>query len=225
MSLLRESLRYIQDNPQRFRDALLVHIRLSAYALGLALLIFVPLGVATSRSRRVGPAIVSLVAAVRVAPSLAILFLLFPYRRQIGAWFPYWDRTFTIALIALTVLAGPPLIINTDAGLRNVEAFLLESARGAGMDGRQVFARVQLPLAAPVIVSGIRTAAVEIIASATLAAFVGVGGLGRFITSGLTLFNFSILLVGAVPVALLALVAEATLAGVERWITPPARAS
>ena len=102
---------------------------------------------------------------------------------------------------------------------------MLESARGVGMNERQVFSRVQLPLAAPVIVSGVRTAAVEIIASATLAAFVGVGGLGRFITSGLTLYDFSILLVGAVPVALLALLAEATLAGVERLCTPPARPS
>lgn len=223
MSLLRESLQYIADNPDRFRAALLVHIRLSAYALGLALAIFVPLGVLTSRSRRIGPAIVSLVAALRVAPSIAVLFLLFPYRRQIGALLPFWDRTFTISLIALTVLAGPPLIINIDAGLRNVAGFMLESARGTGMNERQVFRQVQLPLAAPVIVSGIRTATVEIIASATLAAFVGVGGLGQFITSGLTLYDFSILLVGAIPVALLALVAEAMLAGVERLCTPPAR--
>jgi osmoprotectant transport system permease protein len=225
VNLLHESLRYIQDNPDRFRTALLVHIRLSAYALALALALFVPLGVLTSRSRRIGPAIVSVVATLRVAPSIAVLFLLFPYRREIGSLFPVWDRTFTISLIALTVLAGPPLIINTDAGLRGVAAFMLESARGVGMNERQVFSRVQLPLAAPVIVSGVRTAAVEIIASATLAAFVGVGGLGRFITSGLTLYDFSILLVGAVPVALLALLAEATLAGVERLCTPPARPS
>jgi osmoprotectant transport system permease protein len=225
VNLLHESLRYIQENPDRFRTALLVHIRLSAYALALALALFVPLGVLTSRSRRIGPAIVSIVATLRVAPSIAVLFLLFPYRRQIGSAFPFWDRTFTISLIALTVLAGPPLIINTDAGLRNVAGFMLESARGVGMNERQVFSKVQLPLAAPVIVSGVRTAAVEIIASATLAAFVGVGGLGRFITSGLTLYDFSILLVGAVPVALLALLAEATLAGVERLCTPPARPS
>jgi len=222
MSLLHQSLQYIQDNPERFRTAFLVHIRLSAYALALAIVIFVPMGALTSRSRRIGPAIVSVVAALRVAPSIAVLFLLFPYRRQIGSLFPFWDRTFTIALIALTILAGPPLIINTDAGLRNVAAFLLESARGAGMNERQVFTRVQLPLAAPVVISGVRTASVEIIASATLAAFVGVGGLGRFITSGLTLFDFSILLVGAIPVALLALLAEATLAGIERLCTPPA---
>ena len=88
MTLLHESLRYIQDNPERFRTALLVHIRLSAYALGLALALFVPLGVLTSRSRRIGPAIVSIVATLRVAPSIAVLFLLFPYRRQIGSLFP-----------------------------------------------------------------------------------------------------------------------------------------
>ena len=86
----------------------------------------------------------------------------------------------------------------------------------------QVFLRVQLPLALPVVVAGVRTAAVEVVASATLAAFVGAGGLGRFITSGLTLLDYSLLFVGAIPVALLALFAEASLAGIERLVTPPA---
>jgi osmoprotectant transport system permease protein len=90
------------------------------------------------------------------------------------------------------------------------------------MTGPQVFTRVQLPLALPVITAGVRTAAVEVIASATFAAFIGVGTLGRFITSGLTLYDFSLLLVGAVPVTLLALGAEVSLAGVERLVSTPA---
>jgi osmoprotectant transport system permease protein len=85
-----------------------------------------------------------------------------------------------------------------------------------------VLRKVQLPLALPVIIAGVRTAAVEVIASATLAAFVGVGSLGRFITSGLTLLDYSLLFVGAIPIAILALFAEASLAGVERLVTPPA---
>jgi osmoprotectant transport system permease protein len=158
-------------------------------------------------------------------PSIAVLFLLFPYRQEIGEFFPFWTTSFTLALVALTLLAGPPLIINADAGLRGVDPFVLENARGLGMNELQVFSRVQLPLALPVMIAGVRTAAVEVIASATLAAFIGAGGLGRFITSGLTLLDYSLLLVGAIPVTLLALSAEVSLAGLERLVTPPAAAS
>jgi osmoprotectant transport system permease protein len=222
LNLLRESLNYIADNQERFLEALRVHIELSVYSLVLAMLIFLPLGVLASRWGRIGPGVIGLVAAIRVVPSIAVLFLLFPYRREIGQLFPFWNTSFTLALVALTLLAGPPLIINADAGLRGVDRFALESARGLGMNELQVFGRVQLPLALPVMIAGIRTAAVEVIASATLAAFIGAGGLGRFITSGLTLYDFSLLLVGAIPVTLLALSAEVSLAGLERFVTPPA---
>lgn len=222
MENLRGALEYVQDNPARFRDALSVHVTLSLYALAAALIVFFPIGVLTSRSRRVGPALVGTLTAARVVPSIAVLFLLFPYRRELGTILPMFDRSFTLALIALTLLAGPPLIINTDAGLRSVDPAVLENARGLGMGEFQVFRLVQLPLALPVVIAGLRTAAVEVFASATLAAFVGAGSLGRFITSGLTLLDYRLLLVGAIPVTVLALTAEAILAGVERLVTPPA---
>ncbi len=216
METLRGSWNYIQDNPDRFLDALSVHVRLSLYALLAAILISVPIGILASRSHSIGPGLVAAVAAVRVIPSIAVLFLLYPYRKEIGAFFPSLDRSFSLALVALTLLAAPSIVINTDAGLRSVDSAILENARGLGMNAVQVFSRVQLPLALPVIVAGFRTAAVEVFASATLAAFVGAGSLGRFITSGLTLLDYRLLLVGAIPVTLLALTAEAVLAGVER---------
>jgi osmoprotectant transport system permease protein len=222
LDTIREALSYVEHNPDRFRDALSVHVRLSLFALLAAVAIFFPLGVLASRSKAVGPAILGVVSAARVVPSVAVLFLLFPYRREIGDLLPMFDRSFSLALIVLTILAGPPLIINTDAGLRSIDAAVLENARGLGMRGFQVFARVQLPLAMPVVIAGLRTAAVEVVASATLAAFVGAGSLGRFITSGLTLLDYPLLLVGAVPIALLAVGAEAILAGLQRWATPPA---
>ncbi len=212
MDLLRDALQYVRDDPDRFREALGVHLRLSLTSLLLALFIFVPLGILVSRSRRLGPMLVGAVAAVRVVPSLAVLFLLFPIM----------GPGFEPALVALTVLAGPPLVINTDAGLRNVDPAILENARGLGMNPFQVFARVQLPLALPVVVAGVRTATVEIIASAALAALIGAGGLGTFISSGLTLVDYRLLLVGAIPVTLLALLAETALGGIERLVTPPA---
>ena len=211
MELFREVVLYIRDNPERFREAVFVHIRLSATALFLGMAIFIPLGVISSRTTRVGPALVGAVSSLRVLPSLAIIFLLYP-----------WLGTgFQPALIALTILAGPALVINTDAALRNVSPAVREAAVGLGMNIAQAFARVELPLALPVIVAGVRTAAVEVIASATLAAFIGAGGLGAFITSGLTLLDTRLLLVGAIPVAALALTVELFLSGVERLVSPP----
>ena len=211
LDLLHDVLRYVQDNPAKVREALAVHVRLSATALLAAMLVFVPLGVLVSRSARVGPVIVGAVAALRVVPSLAVLFLLYPIM----------GLGFRPALVALTLLAGPALVINTDAGLRAVDPAVLENARGLGLTPLQVFARVQLPLALPVVVGGVRTAAVEVVASAALAAFIGAGGLGTFITSGLTLIDYRLLLVGAIPVTLLALLAEGLLGRAERRLTPP----
>ena len=211
MELLAETWRYITDNPDRFRGALAVHVRLSLTALLAAIAVFVPLGVLASRGSRVGATVVGSVASARVIPSLAVLFLLVPF---LGLG----ERP---ALVALTLLAGPPLVINTDAGLRSVDPAVLENARGLGMNALQVFTRVRFPLALPVVVAGVRTAAVEVVASATLAAFIGVDSLGSFITSGLTLLDSRLLLVGAIPVTLLALLTELSLGGLERLLTPP----
>jgi osmoprotectant transport system permease protein len=129
---------------------------------------------------------------------------------------------FTPALVALVLLAGPPIVVNTDAGLRAVDPAILENARGLGMNRVQLFWRVHFPLALPVTVAGVRTAGIEVVASATLAAFIGAGGLGSFILAGMTLIDFRLLLVGALPVTLMALFTEWLLHGVERLVTPPA---
>jgi osmoprotectant transport system permease protein len=211
VNLLGDALQYILDDPADFREAVWDHLRLSATAVAFAIVIFFPLGVLVSRTGRIGVALVSGVAAVRVVPSLAVLFLLYPI---LGLG----DKP---ALVALTALAGPPIVINTDAGLRAVAPAVIENAQGLGMNPFQVFGRVQLPLAAPVVVAGIRTATVEVIASATLAAFIGAGGLGGYITAGFTLIDYPLLLVGAIPVTIMALLAEASLAAVERRLAPP----
>lgn len=222
MDLLRESLQYVQDHPERFRESLITHLQLSLYALVCAMVICIPLGILASRSSRFGPALVALVSTARVVPSISVLFLLYPYRQDIGEFFPFWSATFALSFIALTLLAAPPLIINADAGLRSTPAHVIESARGMGMTEMQVLRKVQLPIALPVVIAGIRIAAVEVVASATLAAFLGVSSLGRFITSGLSLLDYSLLLVGAIPIAFLALFVEVTLAGVERAVTSSA---
>src|ERR687897_281670 len=205
MDLLSQTWAYTAENAGRVQQAVLVHLGLSIGALSIAMLVFIPLGVLVSTGGKFTSTIVGAVAAVRVVPSLAIILLLLPIFGL--GWRP--------ALIALTLLAGPPLVINTDIGLRGVDPATLEAATGLGMTGTQRFWRVQVPLALPVIVTGGRSAAVEVIGSATLAAFVGAGGLGRIITSGIPLMGERVVLTGALLVILLALLTEWILARLE----------
>ncbi len=215
MDLIRDVLDYFITNHEDVREAVQVHLKLSLYALGLAILIFAPLGVLASRSQRIGPVLVAIVGAARVIPSLAVLFLLLPIM----------GTGFKPALIALTLLAGPPIIINTDTALRNIDRAYIENARGLGMTASQTFARIEFPLALPVALTGVRTAAVEVIASATLAAFIGAGGLGDFIIAGIALLDDRLLLVGAIPIIMLTLTAELLFYGLERFTRPPAYAA
>lgn len=215
MDLIRDVLDYFIENHEDVREAVQVHLKLSLYALGLAIIVFAPLGVLASRSRRIGPALVAIVGAARVVPSLAVLFLLLPIM----------GTGFEPALVALTLLAGPPIIINTDTALRTIDRVYIENARGLGMTASQTFARIEFPLALPVALTGVRTAAVEVIASATLAAFIGAGGLGDFIIAGIALLDDRLLLVGAIPIIVLTLTAELLFYGLERLTRPPTYAA
>jgi len=209
---IRDVWTYIADNPDRFREAVSTHIQLSGTALLLALLIFLPIGVLVNKTRFVGPGVLGVVSAARVVPSLAIVFL----------GYSVVGTGYQTALLALVVLAGPPLVINTDAGLRSVPASVRENAAGLGMTPLQAFFRVEVPLAMPVIIGGVRSAAIEVIASAAIAAFIGVRTLGLFLTSGLATGNNTQLLAGSILIAILALTTEVVLAGVQRGVSPPA---
>lgn len=195
MTTLLGALDYILANGATFRAALLAHIQLSAVALGLAALIAIPLGVALAHRPTLAPYVINVVGALRTLPSLAILALMLPI---LGTGFPP-------SLVALVVYAIPPILINAYTGVALVDADVIDAARGQGMTGRQIVIRIELPLALPVIFAGLQTAAVQVVAGATLAAFIGGGGLGDFITAGIAIMDFSRLLVGAIPVALLAI--------------------
>ena len=174
---------------------------LVSIAMTVAIVVCVPLGIWTSRSRLVSLAAMNTINTLRVIPSLAVLFLIIPY----------FGLSATSAALALILLAMPPVLINTDAAFRHLPDSVLEAARGMGMKKNQILWRIEFPLAMPVILTGLRISAVEVIASATLAAFVGSGGLGIYITRGFALYDYSILFVGAVPVALLTLMSESLL--------------
>jgi osmoprotectant transport system permease protein len=209
--LLFDALTYALSRGDEVLIALRQHLLLVGVALGIGITLCVPLGVLTSRSQGAAFAIINTANAVRVIPSLALLFLAIPY----------FGLSFTASALALTVLALPPILINTDAAFRSISPAVKEAAYGMGMTGGQVLWRIEFPLALPVILAGIRTATVEVIASATLAAFIGGGGLGIYITRGFALFDNKILLVGAISVAVLALVVEVGMGGLERLLRAP----
>lgn len=211
VELLRATYAYAGTHTDELLQALRQHLLLVAVALGIGMVVCIPLGIWTSRSRSVSLVVINAGNTLRVVPSLAILFLAIPY----------FGLSFTSAAIALTILALPPILINTDAAYRTINPAIREAAYGMGMERRQVLWQVETPLALPVIVAGIRTAATEVIASATLAAFIGSGGLGLYVVRGFALYSIPILLVGAVPVALLTLLADLVLGGAQRWLQPP----
>lgn len=211
MEVFVEAFLYALERRQALWEALGEHLLLVATALSIGIGVCVPLGVWTSRSRFASLTFINFFNTLRVIPSLAILFLALPY----------FGLSFQSAVIALTILALPPILINTDAAFRNINPAIREAAFGMGMHSADVLWRIEFPLALPVILAGIRTATVEVIASATLAAFIGAGGLGNFIVLGSQLSNEAILLVGAIPVAVLALLAEVGMSTLQRAIQPP----
>ena len=200
-------LTFIAGHRDEIAAAVRTHASLSASALSIAALAAIPLGVLCAHSRIAASTVIAVVNAARVVPSLAVLTLMLPLL----------GLGFAPALVALTLLAVPPVLINTYVGFRDVDASVREAAIAMGMTPRGVIARVEAPLAFPVVVAGIRTAAVEVIASATLATFIGGGGLGDLINNGLQLDDAAMLATGAVLVALMALAAEAALSGVARF--------
>lgn len=202
---------YLANNPHALVIALGQHCVLVLLPLAVSLLLALPLGWWTARSPLMANIFVNVFNGLRVIPSIAILFLAIPY----------WGLSFTAAAIALIILAIPPILISTNVAFRSINPYLQEAALGMGMTPQQVLWEIEIPLALPVIIAGIKTATVEVIASATLAAFIGAGGLGRFIVLGFSLYDNSILLLGAIPVALLALVAEMGLSMLQKKLELP----
>jgi osmoprotectant transport system permease protein len=136
-----------------------------------------------------------------------------------AAW-PILGFGFLPSLVALVVLGIPPILLNTYTGLRGIDPAVIDAARGLGMTSRQIITNIQIPLVLPIIAAGVRISAVQIVATATLAAIIGAGGYGEYIYLGLRQFDTTSLLAGALPVILLALLLEVSLSGLERVLTP-----
>jgi osmoprotectant transport system permease protein len=185
------------------------HIVLSLSALAIAVAIAVPLAILLTRWTRTATPVLALVNTLRAVPSLALLVLMLP---ALGTGFPP-------SLVALVLYGLPAILINTHAGLAAVDRDILEAARGQGLSESQVLRQITIPLALPVIFAGMRSAAVQIVSAATLAVFIGGGGLGELISAGMGLLDIPQLLVGAIAVALLALATELLFGAAERALT------
>jgi osmoprotectant transport system permease protein len=208
-------------------DRLAWHVTLSAGALVLACLIALPLAVAAYRQRGLRWPLLGAASLVQTIPSLALLALFFPLLLALSALterafgFGFSALGFPPALLALTLYAMLPLLRNTVTALDGVDAAALEAARGVGMTPRQTLRLVELPLAAPVIMAGLRTASVWTIGAATLATPIGQTSLGDYIFSGLQTENWIDVMVGVAAAALLALVTDQLLGMMERGLAAP----
>ena len=216
LTALSDALRWLNDplnwtNPGGILDRLAEHAVISAAAVALACLLAWPLGLWLGRSGRGGGALVVLSNVTLAIPTLALLTIL-PLT-PIGIGKP-------ATILALTVFAVPPLLATAYTGVREVDPRVREAARGMGMSGAQVLRRVELPLAVPYLAAGFRTAAVQVVATATLAALVNGGGLGQIISTGFGLRSDGQVLAGGILVAALALLVERLLAVAERLVTP-----
>jgi len=189
------------------------HLLISGQAMLLALLVALPIALTLGHLGRGGFLAINISNVGRAVPSFALL-VLFAQLIGIGQG---------PAVLALTALAIPPIITNTYVGVREVEPEVREAARGMGLSGRQVLTRVELPLATPLILAGVRTAAVQVVATATLAALVASGGLGRFVIDGLRQSDEAQLVGGALLVAALALLVEISLGALQKALTPADR--
>ncbi|MHC4376412.1 MAG: glycine betaine ABC transporter substrate-binding protein [Planctomycetota bacterium] len=202
----------IEAGLRRLPGLLLQHIGLVLLSVLLAALIAIPLGLFGARRPGLKRALLGFASVMQTVPSLALLAFLIALP-GVGLGAP-------AAIVALVLYAVLPILRNTSTGLDTVDPALLEAARGMGLSPSQVLWRIQLPIAARTILAGLRTAAVISVGVATLAAFIGAGGLGAPIVEGLYLNDTRLILLGAVPAALLALSVDALLAVLERYVTP-----
>lgn len=219
MSLVDDTLVWLGDKahyrgPDGVPHRLVEHLELTGAAVGIGAAIALPLALwlgHTRRAPRIGATVLSLTNASRAVPVFAVLVLL--AATPVG----FGNRA---TVLALVLFAVPPLLTNAYVGVRGVDRDVVEAARGSGMSGAQVLRRIELPLALPLVAAGVRSAAVQVVATATLAAYVGGGGLGRLIADGFGRADPAQTAAGGVLVAALALVVEVLLAVVQRRLTP-----
>ncbi len=206
----RGLLRYMWTERAQLTRRLLEHLSLAASALGLGVLAAVPMGLALERRRRLAEPLIRLVGTSQTIPSIALLAFMIPLL-GVGV---------RPAIVALWIYSLYPIVRNTFSGVRDADPEAVEAARALGMTEGQILRSIRLPLAAPSVMAGVRTAGILTVGTATLAAFIGAGGLGEPIVTGLQLADTTLILSGALPAALLAVAVDFALGRLERAVRP-----
>jgi osmoprotectant transport system permease protein len=199
------------SGPAGFPARLVEHLGYTTLTMLIAIVIAVPAGALVGHTGRGGFLVVGLANGLRALPTLGLLTLLV-LLLGLGLTGP---------IVTLVILAVPPILAGTYAGIRNVDPAIVDAARGMGMRRRDVLWRVELPNALPLVLGGIRSAALQVVSTATIAAYVALGGLGRYIFDGLAQRDFPQMVAGSVLVALLAIALDLLLAGLQRLLVSP----
>ena len=208
-------------------NRLFEHLYIAGSSVLLAVIIGIPIGLYIGHTNRGSGVAINLANIGRAIPSYAMMVIPLPLTLTLAPILGYdagFGLTFLPIFVAMTFLAIPPLLVSTYAGLRSVDRDLIESGRGMGLSERQILARIEIPLASSIIVGGFRTATLQVIATATIGAILGGGGLGRFIFDGLSqgVVGYPSIYGGAILVAGLAIGVDALLAVLQTRLTPRA---
>lgn len=207
--MIADALTYLLD-PSSWGFLVLQHLRITFLALGLAMLIALPLGLYVGETGRGSTFVVGFCNGMRALPTLGLVTFLFLL---------LWEA-YPAAIIGLVILAVPPILAGTYSGVQACAEDVADAATGVGMSRSQRLWQVKLPIALPVLIGGIRNAVLQLVATATVAAYIGVGGLGRPIIDGLAVQDYAQMLAGAVLTALLAIVLDLAFAGMQRVVVP-----
>ncbi|MCI1856948.1 MAG: ABC transporter permease [Sporolactobacillus sp.] len=203
-------IQFLQTNGMELLTKTWEHLYISLIAVAMGIIVAIPLGILMTRMKRGAGLIIGIVNVLQTLPSLAVLAFFIPFL-GIGK---------LPAIMALFIYSVLPILRNTYTGIRGVNRQLLEAGSGIGMTGWQRIRMVELPLSAPIIMAGVRTSSVYLIGWATLASFIGGGGLGDYIFIGLNLYKPEYIIAGAVPVTLIAIAVDHLFGRIERKVTP-----
>jgi osmoprotectant transport system permease protein len=201
---------FILDPSNDYLGHTIDYLKICGFSILVAIIIGVTLGALVSRNAFLAFLALNASGLLRAIPIIAVLIL----------FVPIFGIGLLPASIALIVIGIPPILLNTYTGIRGIDPAMIEAAKGMGMTTLQIATRIQAPLVTPLVAAGIRTSAVQIIATATLAAFIGAGGYGDYIVDGFNVFNYTELIVGAVSVAILAILVEVFMSWLQRVLTP-----
>lgn len=210
-----ETLDFLMQNYDQVLALTLEHLMLVSIAVGLAIITGVPLGIAITQNQRAADIVLYIASVIITIPSIALFGLMIPVLSLIGQGIGYLP-----AIIAVLLYSQLPIIRNTYTAINNVDPALREAARGIGMTSMQRLKMVEIPLAVPVIMAGVRTAVVMNIGVMAIATYIGAGGLGTYIQRGISQTDPRQLIIGAVAVSLLAIIADYGLLWLQKKFTP-----